>query len=119
MEDKVESKFRNVMERYWYALFIIAVALAAAVIGFICEAWKMQEGFLYDLLTSIISTTIAFFLFTLTYQLLTKRTSAQSIVEEIKPLLVYDSIVKSLGAELDIIQKYDSKEVIDVVNNCS
>ena len=33
MEDKVESKFRNVMERYWYALFIIAVALAAAVIG--------------------------------------------------------------------------------------
>ena len=85
MEDKGESKFRNVMERYWYALFIIAVALAAAVIGFICEAWKMQEGFLYDLLTSIISTTIAFF----------------------------------LGAELDIIQKYDSKEVIDVVNNCS
>ena len=63
MEDKGESKFRNVMERYWYALFIIAVALAAAVIGFICEAWKMQEGFLYDLLTSIISTTIAFFLF--------------------------------------------------------
>ena len=133
MEDKGESKFRNVMERYWYALFIIAVALAAAVIGFICEAWKMQEGFLYDLLTSIISTTIAFFLFTLTYQLLTKRTSAQSIVEEIKPLLdrqqqrvkeefrneVDDSIVKSLGAELDIIQKYDSKEVIDVVNNCS
>ena len=58
MEDKGESKFRNVMERYWYALFIIAVALAAAVIGFICEAWKMQEGFLYDLLTSIISTTI-------------------------------------------------------------
>ena len=51
MEDKGESKFRNVMERYWYALFIIAVALAAAVIGFICEAWKMQEGFLYDLLT--------------------------------------------------------------------
>ena len=112
MEDKGESKFRNVMERYWYALFIIAVALAAAVIGFICEAWKMQEG---------------------TYQLLTKRTSAQSIVEEIKPLLdrqqqrvkeefrneVDDSIVKSLGAELDIIQKYDSKEVIDVVNNCS
>ena len=48
MEDKGESKFRNVMERYWYALFIIAVALAAAVIGFICEAWKMQEGFLYD-----------------------------------------------------------------------
>ena len=47
MEDKGESKFRNVMERYWYALFIIAVALAAAVIGFICEAWKMQEGFLY------------------------------------------------------------------------
>ncbi len=133
MEDKGESKFRNVMERYWYALFIIAVALTAAVIGFICEAWKMQEGFLYDLLTSIISTTIAFFLFTLTYQLLTKRTSAQSIVEEIKPLLdrqqqrvkeefrneVDDSIVKSLGAELDIIQKYDSKEVIDVVNNCS
>ena len=37
MEDKGESKFRNVMERYWYALFIIAVALAAAVIGFICE----------------------------------------------------------------------------------
>lgn len=32
---------------------------------------------------------------------------------------VDDSIVKSLGAELDIIQKYDSKEVIDVVNNCS
>ena len=28
MEDKGESKFRNVMERYWYALFIIAVALA-------------------------------------------------------------------------------------------
>ena len=24
MEDKGESKFRNVMERYWYALFIIA-----------------------------------------------------------------------------------------------
>ena len=42
MEDKGESKFRNVMERYWYALFIIAVALAAAVIGFICEAWKMR-----------------------------------------------------------------------------
>lgn len=55
------------------------------------------------------------------------------IIEEIKPLLdrqqqrvkeefrneVDDSIVKSLGAELDIIQKYDSKEVIDVVNNCS
>ena len=53
--------------------------------------------------------------------------------QEIKPLLdrqqqrvkeefrneVDDSIVKSLGAELDIIQKYDSKEVIDVVNNCS
>ena len=73
MEDKGESKFRNVIALYLYALFIIAVAFAAAVIGFICEAWKMQEGFLYDLLTSIISTTIAFFLFTLTYQLLTEK----------------------------------------------
>jgi len=31
MEDKGESKFRNVMERYWYALFIIAVALAGVL----------------------------------------------------------------------------------------
>ena len=86
---------------------------------------------MYDLLTSIISTTIAFFLFTLTYQLLTKRTSAQSIVEEIKPLLdrqqqrvkeeiqneVDDRIVKSMGDEMDINQMYDSKEVIDDVIN--
>ena len=90
MEDKGESKFRNVMERYWYALFIIAVALAAAVIGFICEAWKMQEGFLYDLLTSIISTTIAFFLFTLTYQLLTKIPPAYSSLKDYLAIARYN-----------------------------
>lgn len=133
MEEDKGNKFQMLLERYRYSLFIIAIALLAGVIGFIFNVWETHEGFLYDLLTTIISTAIAFFVFTLTYESVTRKSSTQSMVDEMRGLFeeqrrlvrsefrneVDDSIVKSLGAELDIIQKYSSNEVFDVVNNCS
>lgn len=133
METEGENKFQMFLEKYKYSLFIIAIASLTGIVGFIFDVWRTHEGFLYDLLTTIISTAVAFFLFTLTYESITRKSSTQSMVGEMRALFdeqrrlvksefrkeVDDSIVKSLGAEMDIIQKYSSNEIFDVVNNCS
>lgn len=118
---------------------VIIWGLIAALIGSLCNLWQ-AGSFGYDFITTIVSTAVLTLGFTIPYDMRKQRDTElrqrnenenlQKIIEEkIKPLLedqqkefrdeVGDSIVKSLGAESKIIQKYNTEEMIRVMSNCS
>lgn len=97
------------LRNYWYIAFLVLVGAGAYWWGCHLKIWE-RGCLIYDLFASIIGSAVTIVLFTITYDVL-KRATAKNEIKE--------SIVKSLGAEKDIIQKYKDNEIFKIVNNCS